>query len=136
MSGDITSVLPVCTSWEDYVWVHLNALFEEHIEVGLASSSEGRFWNRGAQKSVGPVANVLDNEDPLFGSSTVKGSEIRNELEGLFERVRKLEQGDLSASSRHPFRVSQTHLIVDKVEELFNTFVDRMEQAAEDTEPQ
>lgn len=52
----------------------------------------------------------------------------------MFDKVRKLEFGDLNNASRHPFRVSQTHLIVDKVDELFTTFVDRMEQAAEDTE--
>lgn len=135
ISGDTASVLPVCTSWEDHVWTHVNALFEANVEAGLWSSSEGRFWNRGADKSVKANGVELDAEDALLGSAG-RGATVRNELEGIFNRLLRLEKGDLALAAKNPFHVSQTYLIVGKINDLFTTFVDRLEQSAMETEPE
>lgn len=133
ISGDAASVLPVCTSWEDVVWTHVNALFEANVEAGLWTSPEGRFWSRGSVKEL--EVSKLDLEDPLLGSAG-RGANVRSELEGIFDKMLRTDKGDLAMSAKNPFHVSQTYLIVNKISELLTTFVDRLEQAAMDTEPE
>ncbi|GAA6058971.1 hypothetical protein JCM10212_001681 [Sporobolomyces blumeae] len=135
LSGDVSSVLPVCTSWEDVVWAHLNSLFESHLEASLSLSQSGRYWTR-TPPSVAPAPDKLDSEDPLFGSLTQPGTGIRNQLEGVFEKLLKSEKHDLQAAAKNPFHVSQMYLIVDKIGQLLETFVERLELAAGDTEPE
>lgn len=134
LSGDVTSVLPVCSSWEDVVWAHLNALFESHVEAGLASSPAGRYWQ---SSSVAPLDSKtpLDPEDPLFGSAA-QGKAIRQELEHVFEKLLRSDKADLAASAKDPFHVSQAYLVIGKIDELLNAFVERIEAAATDTEPE
>ncbi|KAM0749487.1 nuclear pore protein 84/107 [Meredithblackwellia eburnea MCA 4105] len=136
ISGDAASVLPVCQSWEDHIWVYLNALFESRIEAALHLSSEGRYWIRG---SVAPIqSTTLDAEDPLFGSAArdVTGTGIKRELEGIFDRLLRLEGGELAESAKDPYHVAQTHLIVGQVGGLVETFVERLEGAATETDPE
>jgi nuclear pore complex protein Nup107 len=33
LAGDVTNVLPVCESWEDYVWAHYNAMVECKLQT-------------------------------------------------------------------------------------------------------
>lgn len=132
ISGDTASVLPVCTSWEDHVWTHVNALFEANVEAGLWASAEGRYWSRGAIKSVELGTARLDVEDPLLGSAG-RGVSVRTELEDVFDRMLKRGAGDLEDSANDPYHVAQTHLIVGQVDSMLRTFVDRLEQAALET---
>jgi len=130
ISGDASSVLPVCNSWEDQLWTHINALFESHVDASLLSAQEGRYWSRGsAQKSVGPPPGASDANDPLLGSAA-KGVSVRQELESIFDRVATADKVEIAAAARDPFHVSQTYLIVNKVDELLVTFADRIEQHA------
>ena len=55
---------------------------------------------------------------------------VRAELEGIFDRVATADRAEIAAAARDPFHVSQTYLIVGKVEELLVTFSDRIEQHA------
>lgn len=135
LSGDVTSVLPVCSSWEDVVWAHINSLFESHIEAGLASSPAGRYWQR---ESVAPMKEKapLDPEDPLIGPAAASGRPVRDELEDMFEKLVRSDKPELSMAAKNPFRVAQAYLIVGKVGNLLETFVERLEAAAADTEPE
>lgn len=137
ISGDTASILPVCTSWEDHVWVHVNALLEASIEANLSSSSEGRFWSQGEIKSVDVVNDRkrLDGEDTLLGA-VGQGASVRGELEKIFDRMLRLEKGDLAQAAKNPFHVSQTYLIIGRINDLFTTFVERLEQSAGETEPE
>lgn len=127
ISGDTSSVLPVCTSWEDHVWTHINALFESHIEYGLSNSTDGRFW------STQFLGGTSGKEEALIGSAG-RGVPIKNELEGIFDRL--MRGGELALEAKNPFRVSQSFLIVGKLNDLFNNFVERLEVAARETEPE
>lgn len=135
LSGDVASVLPVCSSWEDVVWTHVNSLFESHIEAGLASSQDGRYWQRG---SVAPLnaKTILDPENPLIGPAAASGRPLRAELEEVFESLIRSDQAELSVAAKNPFRVAQAYLITGKVGNLLETFVDRLEVAAVDTQPE
>ncbi|SCV74874.1 BQ2448_7903 [Microbotryum intermedium] len=138
ISGDTASVLPVCSSWEDIVWVHVNSLFEAHVESGLWHSSSGRYWSHGSVQPIDDstkrgVKSTIDPEDALLAPAA-KG--IRSELESIFDRLLKLERGDVAQASKNPYRVSQTYLIVGKIGDLLTTFVERLEVAAQDTEPE
>ncbi|GAA5961845.1 hypothetical protein JCM8115_001441 [Rhodotorula mucilaginosa] len=134
ISGDVASVLPVCSTWEDVVWVHVNSLCESRIEAGLASSPAGRYWQR---NSVAPLnaKSTLDPEDPLIGPSAASGRPLRAELEEMFENLIRSEQPELAVAAKNPFRVAQAYLITGKIGSLLETFVDRLEVAAADTEP-
>ncbi|KAI5475321.1 nuclear pore complex protein Nup107 [Pseudohyphozyma bogoriensis] len=134
ISGDITSVLPVCNSWEDHLWAHVNALFESHLEAGLSTSSEGRFWIHGSVKDL-VSGGAADVEDVLLGSAG-KGAGIRKELEGVFERLLRVDKGELGAQAKNPLRVSQTYLILGKIGDLLTSFVERLEVSAGETEPE
>lgn len=112
----------------------MNALFEESVEAGLWISSKGRFWSRG---SVQPIAstNGVNVEDAL-GTIAKTGNDHRRELELIFDKMLTMEKGHVGQSAKNPFHVSQTHLILGNIGELFTTFVDRLEAAAVDTEPE
>lgn len=128
------SVLPVCNSWEDHVWAHVNALLESNVEAGLASSSEGRFWSRGTVDPIGLFAPHPDGNDAVLNSKA--GGSVRKELEGVFDRLLRNDKGELGQAARSPFHVSQTFIILGNINDLFTTFVDRLEAAAADTEPE
>ncbi|BGP56625.1 hypothetical protein JCM8202_000189 [Rhodotorula sphaerocarpa] len=135
LSGDVASVLPVCSGWEDVVWAHVNSLFESRVEAGLAASPAGRFWQRGSVAPLNAKAN-LDPEDALIGPGAATGRPLRAELEEVFDKLVRSDKADLSAAAKNPFRVAQAYLIVGKVGDLLETFVDRLEAAALDTEPE
>lgn len=61
---------------------------------------------------------------------------MRSQLEGIFDRLLKSEKTDLQLAAKNPFHVSQMYLIVDKVGHLLETFVERLESAAGETEPE
>ncbi|GAA5834612.1 hypothetical protein JCM3766R1_003616 [Sporobolomyces carnicolor] len=134
LSGDVPSVLAVSASWEDVVWTHLNSLFEAHLESSLTLSEAGRFWTR-TPHSVAPAPDKLDSEDPLFDSVSRPGEGVRAQLEGIFDKLLKSEKAELQLAAKNPFHVSQMYLIVDKVGPLLETFVERLESAAMETEP-
>ncbi|GAA6003664.1 hypothetical protein JCM10207_003535 [Rhodosporidiobolus poonsookiae] len=134
LSGDVASVLPVCSTWEDVIWAHLNSLFESHIEAGLATSQAGRYWQRGSVAPLDAKA-ALDPEDELLGLAAA-GKPVRQQLEEVFERLIKSDKPDLAAAAKNPFHLSQAYLIVGKIGELIETFVERLEAAAPETEPE
>ncbi|GAA5960795.1 hypothetical protein JCM3765_000820 [Sporobolomyces pararoseus] len=135
LSGDVPSVLAVSASWEDVVWAHLNSLFEAHLESSLDLSESGRYWTR-LPHSVAPAPEKLNSEDPLLGSISQPGQGVRSQLEEIFEKLLKSEKADLQLAAKNPFHVSQMYLIVDKVGHLLETFVERLESAAGETEPE
>ncbi|GAA5904143.1 hypothetical protein JCM6882_003958 [Rhodosporidiobolus microsporus] len=134
LSGDVSSVLPVCATWEDIVWAHLNSLFEAHIEAGLSVSLSGRYWQRGSVAPVDPKAALNAEDELLAGGATTKP--IRQELESVFERLTRSDKPDLAAAAKNPFHLSQAYLIVGKINQLIETFVERLESAAPETEPE
>lgn len=62
--------------------------------------------------------------------------DIGLELQNIFDRLLRNEQGELAAAANHPLRISQTHLIVGNLSELFTAFVELMEQTASETDPE
>ncbi|KAK4050269.1 Nucleoporin nup84 [Microbotryomycetes sp. JL201] len=134
ISGDLDSVLPVCSNWEDIVWAHVNALFEANVEAALWKSAEGRYWSRGSVAALETDVFQPKADDPLFGRAGQ--TSIKSELESIFDKLLKTNRGELAASAKNPFHVAQSFIVVDRVADLFTTFVERLEQAAADTEPE
>lgn len=54
----------------------------------------------------------------------------------MFENLIRSEQVELAVAAKNPFRVAQAYLITGKIGSLLETFVDRLEVAAADTEPE
>lgn len=136
ISGDLTSVLPVCTTWADVLWAHVNAQFESRVEALLWTSSEGRYFSRGSTAPFeGPNAAKIDTNDPLFGT-VGKGLTVHAELEQVFDALARTEKGQVGIEARNPFCVSQTYLILGKIGDMVEVFVERLESAADETEPE
>lgn len=126
ISGDVDSVLPVCTSWEDHVWAHVNALFESHVEVELWTAKDGRYWTRGD--------DLVDAEDPLFAPAGQRRG-VHGELEIIFGRLQGGRK-DLAEQAGDPYHVAQKSLILGQIADLLNTFVEQTRANNELMEPE
>ncbi|KAL8276505.1 hypothetical protein RQP46_011106 [Phenoliferia psychrophenolica] len=126
ISGDVDSVLPVCISWEDHAWAHINALFESHVEVELWTAPDGQYWTRGDA--------LVDAEDALFWPAGQRRG-VRAELEAIFERMQGGKK-ELQEQSGDPFHVAQKSLILGKIKDLLDTFVRQTRTHSEDLAPE
>lgn len=81
------------------------------------------------------ISPHLDGGDVLQSAATGH-VEVGQELQSIFDRLLRNEQGDLAVAAKHPLRISQTHLILGNLSELFTAFVDLMEQTATETDPE
>ncbi|KAF9209649.1 Nucleoporin nup84 [Haplosporangium sp. Z 27] len=95
LCGDISSVQPVCSSWEDHAWVQYNAIVESMIEARLSQ------FNRG-----GPCKLL-----PLPATKTTSTKDIFNSLMNS-------ENLELKNASRDTFRTIQTSIILGQTDQL------------------
>ncbi|OZJ01557.1 hypothetical protein BZG36_05342, partial [Bifiguratus adelaidae] len=85
LSGDLESVLPVCSSWDDRVWVYLNAYVEGHIEEHL--QAHGR-----STVSLLPIPKFPTNLTIPEIFKRCRASETQNKVDArnIFHRVQEL----------------------------------------------
>ncbi|KAF9922764.1 Nucleoporin nup84 [Linnemannia zychae] len=83
LCGDIESVLPVCSSWEDHAWVRYNALVESMIEARLSQ------FNRGGTSKALPIPTVtVSSAKEIFDSiSNSDNQELRNASKDMFKEI-------------------------------------------------
>lgn len=124
VSGDVASVLPVCETWEDHLWVHISALLEQGVEDGLeleAARGNGAFWVNGATVPTPSSAPVRTEES------------TKKELASIFDGLLK---GTKLGGGKDPFHVSQTYLILGNINALFENFLTRIEALGEELDPE
>lgn len=150
LSGQISSVLPVCYSWEDHIWCYINSIFENQVDRILESTQMGYYWSHGKlptlkNKSRAQLENAdsvfqddvdadLDDDDVgKFSDGYNLGEEsIKAAMNKAFDRVLRSENAALAESARNPFHVAQMWLAIDKINDLFTTFHNQLKSASEE----
>ncbi|KAK3808490.1 MAG: nuclear pore protein 84/107 [Benniella sp.] len=95
LSGDIPSVLPVCSSWEDHAWVQYNALVEGMIESRLAQFDRG-----GRSKTLAlPITKIASTKD-------------------IFDRLANSDNQAVKDASKDLFKSIQTSIILGETDQL------------------
>ncbi|KAF9109792.1 Nucleoporin nup84 [Mortierella sp. AM989] len=83
LCGDIPSVLPVCSSWEDHAWVQYNAIVESMIEARLSQFNRG-----GPCKALPLPAPKITSAKDIFSSLTnSEDQELRNASQDIFRTI-------------------------------------------------
>ncbi|KAG0142764.1 hypothetical protein CROQUDRAFT_662084 [Cronartium quercuum f. sp. fusiforme G11] len=152
LSGQISSVLPVCYTWEDHIWCHINSIFENQVDKILESTEMGYYWTHGQLpppkrkvRSEPKYLNSRLNEENFESESSDEDFEeginekqnsndenIKVAMNKAFDKVLRSENVTLAESARNPFHVAQMWLAIDKINDLFTTFYNRLQSATED----
>ncbi|RUP32842.1 107-domain-containing protein [Jimgerdemannia flammicorona] len=103
LCGDVDHVLPVCTSWEDIVWTHYNALIESRIEKHL----------RRHGKMIHSELPVPTSADDLT-------------VEEIFDRAKQSEPDDWRGSAVFPFHIIQAMIILNQTRPLIESMTDNL----------
>ncbi|GAA99622.1 uncharacterized protein L969DRAFT_86891 [Mixia osmundae IAM 14324] len=125
ISGDVASVLPVCSSWEDVLWAHVNGIFEAQVDHALSRSQAASFWL--SEATIEPTAPSRNEED--YTSQPIKST-----LANVFDSLLSSDSQEIAQSARQPFRVAQSLLITSRVDRLLSSFAQRIEDSGETVE--
>ncbi|KAF9154516.1 Nucleoporin nup84 [Linnemannia schmuckeri] len=83
LCGDIPSVLPVCSSWEDHAWVRYNALVESMVEGRLS-----QFNRDGPSKALPiPTTTVSSAKDIFDSIENSDDQKLRNDSKDMFKTI-------------------------------------------------
>ncbi|KAF9909156.1 Nucleoporin nup84 [Linnemannia zychae] len=83
LCGDIQSVLPVCSSWEDHAWARYNALVESMVEDRLSKFNRG-----GRSKSLPiPTATFSSAKDIFDSMANSDDQQLRNDSKDMFKAI-------------------------------------------------
>ncbi|PLW05765.1 hypothetical protein PCANC_25632 [Puccinia coronata f. sp. avenae] len=148
LAGETSSVLPVCYTWEDYIWCHINSIFETQVEQILESNQLGYYWTHEALPSAeNHEANASEDENMMAASNQSHNAsrnnlperslddsqpDIKSAMSKAFDKILRSENTSLAESARNPFHVAQMWLAIDKINDLFTSFSDRLKSASED----
>ncbi|KAG9326615.1 hypothetical protein KVV02_006126 [Mortierella alpina] len=97
LCGDVESVIPVCSTWEDHAWARYNALVERLVEERLSQ------FNRGAPTKALPLPSV-----------TITSAK------DIFDSLANSENKNLSHASKDIFRTIQISIILGRTDELLS----------------
>ncbi|KAJ3299145.1 hypothetical protein HK104_009939 [Borealophlyctis nickersoniae] len=98
LAGDVQHALPVCTKWEDHVWIQYQALLEADMDECIRNVPT--LENMGFD---GPVNLVV----PTFARSP----------EDIFQQIHKSENEELRKSSEEPFHEIQRDIILSRIDQ-------------------
>ncbi|KAJ3266334.1 Nucleoporin nup84 [Chytriomyces hyalinus] len=101
LAGNVQHALPVCKTWEDYVWVHycyyLENLITQHLEMMPLATEPNEVYVR-----------------------TDSPENVRLPAE-LFEWLSRSEDKDILLASQDPFRIIQAMIILDRIDPLLES---------------
>ncbi|KAJ3124615.1 hypothetical protein HK100_011182, partial [Physocladia obscura] len=98
LSGNTEHVLPVCKTWEDFVWAHYNNYAEALLSNHFAT-----------------IPQMSKPNDEFQKLHSVESAKLPAEL---FEWLSHCENLELIAAAQNPFRIFQALLIVNRVDVL------------------
>ncbi|GHJ85979.1 hypothetical protein NliqN6_2381 [Naganishia liquefaciens] len=105
LSGDLESVLPMCHTWDDHLWAHLNSLIMARIDDKL--DQVGGYWHG------------------LFGTSSTS-TNFRGDLEQVFEHIEKVQRDGVASQAQDAYARIQQAIISGDEENRIREFVDRI----------
>ena len=122
IAGEQESMLPVCKSWEDHLWVRINALLEEEIDsILLEKEQQGNY-----------LLDAANSDAPFATTSATKGKGARRDIPKAMQDIFNalLAEPALKIDARSPFHVAQSWIILDRTNDLLNSFVSKLEASS------
>lgn len=111
LTGYLPAVLPVCRSWEDHVWAHINARIEARIDRRLFEL--GGFW--------ADEFGVAERGDGEAEGARGAG------LEDVFQQVMKTDRDGVATAAKDPYRMAMMYVILGRTNELFFAFAQSLD---------
>ncbi|TBU51798.1 nuclear pore protein 84/107 [Dichomitus squalens] len=112
----------VCRTWEEHLWVVVSIACEERPSLGLARIARECFWESGLGTLEGSAASEAGMV-PDEGVEEEWEEDVKQMLEAL-EAVQVAE----GAPADHPYHISQLHIILDKTDELLESFANGLQE--------
>ncbi|TBU27484.1 107-domain-containing protein [Dichomitus squalens] len=112
----------VCRTWEEPLWVVVSIACEERPSLGLARIARECFWESGLGTLEGSAAGEAGMV-PDEGLEEEWEEDVKQMLEAL-EAVQVAE----GAPADHPYHISQLHIILDKTDELLESFTNGLQE--------
>ncbi|KAJ9115295.1 hypothetical protein QFC20_001162 [Naganishia adeliensis] len=112
ISGDLDSVLPMCHTWDDHLWAHLNHHIITRLNTKL-QEAKGYWYDR--FEASRETSSALDVQD----------------LEQTFERIERVQRDGVSAQAQDPYARIQQAIILGNEEDRVHAFADRLEALME-----
>lgn len=101
LAGDLASVLPVCKSWDDHLWAHLNAMIENRMNLRL--KQVGGYWQ----------SNQATTDD---------AEGIEETLEDVFDQIERTDRDGVSREAEEPYQEIQKHIILGRLDKAVSEF--------------
>ena len=111
----------VCRTWEDHLWALVSIACEERLSLGLARIARECFWESGLgalESSAAGEANGIPDEEEEEWEADVK--QMLEALGGV-----QVAEG---APADHPNHVSQLHIILERTDELLESFANGLQE--------
>ena len=121
ISGEAGSVLPVCESWEDHLWAHVNALLEAQIDRLLGDKTN--YYLSTYDTLEMPFNSSLSSEDRRTDKP------VPQAMQDIFNAL--LAEPKLRLEARSPFHVAQSWIILNRTNDLLISFVGKLEESAD-----
>ncbi|KAJ3283731.1 Nucleoporin nup84 [Rhizoclosmatium sp. JEL0117] len=116
LGGNVSTVTPVCQTWEDLVWNHYSYYVETVLDQHLSTVPHLTKANNEYSKEDVPESVPLPNE--------------------LFDRLNNHESNEIRAAAQNPFRIIQAMLILNLVDPLLMSVHTQLAQQSHGNIPQ
>ncbi|XP_066920444.1 nuclear pore complex protein Nup107-like isoform X1 [Clytia hemisphaerica] len=104
LSGNLHQILPACGTWDDCLWAYFKVMVDLRVEQELKK-----------QSALGNSSN------PELPTSYWQQSELHDlSLSGIFEQLRAHSKSDIRGQGQEPYRMFQSNIILNEIEELLN----------------
>lgn len=110
----LSALLPLCRTWEDYLWARISALIGDRIEAKL-NETAGGYWNRGTLLDRLALLERLEEDvKPTVRQDTEWEAIITHQLDDLADVAT-----DTDVTKEDFLRRSQLGIIMQKLKPLF-----------------
>ncbi|KAI0723479.1 nuclear pore protein 84/107 [Earliella scabrosa] len=118
-----TALKSHCRTWEDHLWALVSVACEERLSAGLANIERECFWEGGLGALESGVTAGVDGQPRDAGEEDEWEEEVMQTLQAL-SNVQVAE----GAPADHPYHVSQLHIIINRTDELLESFANGLQQ--------
>ncbi|TBU21786.1 nuclear pore protein 84/107 [Dichomitus squalens] len=112
----------VCRTWEDHLWVLVSIACEERLSLGLARIARECFWESG----LGTLEGSAASEAGGVAEEEVE-EEWEEDVKQMLEALEAVQVAE-GAPADHPYHISQLHIILDKTDELLESFANGLQE--------
>ncbi|RDX54330.1 hypothetical protein OH76DRAFT_1341693 [Lentinus brumalis] len=112
-----------CRTWEDHLWALVSVACEERLSAGLAKIERECFWEGGLGALEDGATTTSDGQVPDLGDEESWEEDVLQTLGALAD----VQVAD-GAPADHPYHISQLHIILDRTDELLESFANGLQE--------